>query len=276
MNNSQISSCLFYVDLLKYCTIDICIGVQLMFEEQFIIQLSLKHEKAFDYSKYPFCIPAVKGLKALLLHPNVTFFVGENGSGKSTLLEALAVAYGFNPEGGSKNFNFATNATHSELYKYIKLQKGIKMPKDGYFLRAESFYNVASYLMELDEIPAASAKLTDAYGGKSLHEQSHGESFFSLFENRLRGNGLYILDEPEAALSPMRQLSFLTRLHQLVNNGSQFIIATHSPIIMSYPQSKIFQIDESGIIEVQYENTEHYQLSKAFFSNYKVFLKELL
>jgi predicted ATPase len=246
-----------------------------MFEEQFILEFSIKHCKIEDYSKYPFCITAVKELKTLPLHPHVTFLIGENGVGKSTLLEAFAVACGFNPEGGSKNFNFETNSTHSELYKYIKLQKGIKMPKDGYFLRAESFYNLATNLKELDEIPAASAKLISAYGGKSLHEQSHGESFLSLFENRFRGNGLYILDEPEAALSPMRQFTFLTRLNELVNKGSQFIIATHSPIIMCYPRSKIYEISNKGINEIQYEDTEHYRASKAFFGNYKAFIKEL-
>ena len=247
-----------------------------MFEEQFILEFSIKHDKIEDYSKYPFCIPAVKQLKTLPLHPQVTFLIGENGVGKSTLLEAFAVTCGFNPEGGSKNFNFETNSTHSELYKYIGLQKGIKNPRDGYFLRAESFYNLATNLKELDEIPAASAKLIAAYGGKSLHEQSHGESFLSLFENRFRGNGLYILDEPEAALSPMRQFTFLTRLNELVNKGSQFIIATHSPIIMCYPRSKIYEISNKGINEVQYEDTEHYRASKAFFGNYKAFIKELI
>ena len=171
--------------------------------------------------------------------------------GKSTLLEAIAVAIGFNPEGGTFNFNFSTYDSHSELEQYIKLAKGVFRPEDGFFLRAETFYNVASNIEQLDQESLSVPRVIDSYGGVSLHEQSHGESFFATFLNRFNGNGLYILDEPEAAsLSPLRQLSMLTRIHELVNQQSQFVIATHSPIIMAYPDSKIIELTDEGINEV--------------------------
>src|SRR5262249_7885547 len=155
---------------------------------------------------------------------------GENGAGKSTLLEAIAIGMGLNPEGGSRNFKFATRESHSNLSKFLRLSRSVRRVRDSYFLRAESYFNVATEIEALDREPDSGARIIEAYGGKSLHEQSHGESFFSLFMNRLRGNGLYFFDEPEAALSPNRQLSFLSRLHDLVRQGSQFLIATHSPI----------------------------------------------
>lgn len=217
--------------------------------------------------KYPFCLTAIKKLSTLEFHPKVTFFVGENGTGKSTILEAIAVACGFNAEGGTKNFNFNTNSTHSELHNYIKLIKGVRTPKDGFFLRAESFYNLATNIEELDKEGSPSkTRIIDSYGGKSLHRQSHGESFFSVFMNRFSGNGLYILDEPEAALSPSRQMSMITRMHELVQEGSQFIIATHSPIIMAYPKAVIYEIRDD-IREVDYEKTEHYSIMKSFLNN---------
>lgn len=215
-------------------------------------------------------LPAIKqlaSLEELELDSKVTFFVGENGTGKSTLLEAIAVKFGFNPEGGSINFSFSTNATHSELYKYIKLIKSFERPKDGFFLRAESFYNAASYIDELDEIPASTPKISESYGGKSLHEQSHGESFFSLVMNRFGGGGLYILDEPEAALSPSRQMSLLIRINELVKNNSQFIIATHSPIILAYPEAVIYELSEGSIRKTAYRETETYSVMKSFMDN---------
>ena len=202
---------------------------------QYIRDVKMNKNKVSSYDEYPFCLPAIKELDVLELHPSVTFIIGENGSGKSTLLEAIAVNYGFNPEGGTKNFNFSTNYTHSSLHKYIKLTKGIKMPETGYFLRAESFYNVASNIDKLDS-EGMGNRVIDSYGGVSLHEQSHGEAFFSTIMNRFSGRGLYILDEPESALSPSRQLAMISRIDGLVKEGAQFIIATHSPILMSYPE----------------------------------------
>ncbi|GCD11065.1 AAA family ATPase [Clostridium tagluense] len=226
---------------------------------QYLRSIQLNKDDIESFSKYPFCLPAIEKLSSLEFHPKVTFIVGENGSGKSTILEAIATAYGFNPEGGTINFNFSSMDTHSELYKYIKLVKGVKKPKNGFFLRAESFYNLAT---NIDQNPG----LVSSYGGQSLHEQSHGESFFAVFMNRFGSNGLYILDEPEAALSPSRQMSMLTRINELIKLGSQFIIATHSPIIMAYPESTIYEIKEK-IEVVAYEETENYQIMKSFINN---------
>jgi len=242
-----------------------------MLSYQYIAEIKLKRDEVPGFDQYPFCLDAVRNLSSMVLHPSVTFLVGENGSGKSTLLESIAVAWGFNPEGGTKNFKFGTYSSHSELHKFIRLSRGIKRPKDGFFLRAESFFNVATEIERLDEdkSPWAGPPIKNSYGGNSLHAQSHGESFMSLVLNRFGGNGLYILDEPEAALSPTRQMALLSKVDQLVKANSQFIIATHSPIIMSYPNSSIFQLGADGISKVDYEDTEHYQVTKDFLNDYK-------
>lgn len=234
----------------------------------YLINLSLKRDAVKSFEEYPFNIPAVRHLNKLEFHPDVTFFIGENGTGKSTLLEAIAMVMRFNPEGGSKNMLFSTKPTHSALCDYIQISRSYKLPKDGYFLRAESFYNVASYI---DEIGYA-----DAYGGKSLHQQSHGESFLSLLNHRFRGNGLYLLDEPEAALSPSRQMSALVVIDRLVKAHSQFIIATHSPIFMAYPRAKIYQFSPGGIDEVAYTDTEHYKVYRDFLNRHEQMLRYLL
>jgi len=226
---------------------------------------SIRYDRSrVDQGKYPYNLDAVRALKEIELHPNVTFLIGENGTGKSTLLEAIAVAYGFNPEGGSRNFSFHTRETHSSLAESLRLSKGVIRPKDGYFLRAESFYNVASNIDDLDQ-GSGGPPLIDSYGGISLHKQSHGESFMSLLLHRFGGQGIYILDEPEAALSPTRQLALLRRLHELVEEDSQFIIATHSPILMSYPHAKILLVEED-YREIPYEETEHVQVMKDFMA----------
>jgi len=242
----------------------------------YIRGIELKKELIPSNLRYPFNLPVVKNLDYLELHPQVTYLVGENGVGKSTLLEAIAIAMGFNPEGGTLNSSFSTFDSHSELEAYVKVVKGITRPADGFFLRAESFYNVASNIEELDNEPGFGPKIIDSYGGKSLHQQSHGEAFFATFLNRFRGNGLYILDEPEAALSPLRQLSMISRIHELVKQNSQFIIATHSPIIMSYPNSIIYELGEEGIQQTPLENTNHYNLMKQFFEDKNRLLHHLL
>ncbi len=214
-------------------------------------------------------IPAVRWLGdggRLDFNAPVTFLVGENGSGKSTLLEAMAVALGFNPEGGTRNFTFSTRATHSVLGDYLTVFRSCS-PRDGFFLRAESFYNVASNIDELDEGPSFGGRVIDSYGGVSLHHQSHGESFLALVQNRFGGEGLYLLDEPEAALSPSRLLTLMGQIHLLVQAQSQFVIATHSPILMAYPGACLYQLSEEGIARADYRETEHYCLTQAFLAD---------
>lgn len=231
-----------------------------------IYAVRLKRGEVPSFDSYPFSLPAVRHLDVLKLHPAVTFLVGENGSGKSTLLEAIAVAAGFNAEGGSRNFRFETRASHSALHEYLLLDNSLRRPKDGYFLRAESFYNVATEIERLDA-EGIGPRLIDSYGGVSLHEQSHGEAFMALLLGRFGAGGLYLLDEPEAALSPQRQLSALVRIHDLVKTGAQFIIATHSPILLAYPDAHIYACIEDGITLTQYAETEHYQITRAFLAN---------
>jgi len=235
---------------------------ELTAKELYIRQISIPHEIPAD--SYVARIPMVQHLMrhTLELHKPVTIFVGENGIGKSTLIEAIAVAMRFNAEGGSRNFNFMTHESHSSLYEYLRLTKGRLLDDDGYFLRAESFYNVAT---ELDTNPYAEEKRR--YGMKSLHEQSHGESFMALLENRFEGNGLYILDEPEAALSPMRLMRMMYIMHDLIQRDSQFIISTHSPILMMFPGAEIFQCTQEGIQRVRYQDTEHYQITRMFMDD---------
>lgn len=235
-----------------------------------LIELYFKKENIENLDQYPFNLPFFKTNDKLQFHPQVTFFVGENGTGKSTLIEAIALLSGFNPEGGSRNFNFNTRASHSELHRYIQTSRGVNRHKDGFFLRSESFYNVAT---EIDNI---GDRIIDSYGGKSLHEQSHGESFWALFFNRFFGNGLYILDEPEAALSPTRQMAMLPRMNELIAQNSQFIIATHSPILIAYPNAIIYKFSEEGIQTKTYRETELFQIYKDFLTNTDELLDFLL
>jgi predicted ATPase len=246
------------------------------FTNQFLLEIELEREKIRSFDEYPFCLPAVRALTTLRFDPRVTFLVGENGSGKSTLLEGIAVACGFNAEGGSKNFRFDTRASHSTLPRYLKLVRGSVRPSDGFFLRAESYFNVATEIERLDELEGAGPPIIDSYGGRSLHEQSHGESFLSLLTHRLHGDGLYLFDEPEAALSPQRQLTALALIDDLVRDGSQFIIATHSPILMAYPNATIFHLSNDGVVPTTYFETEHYRVTADFLANPKRMLDILL
>ena len=252
------------------------LNLSIMISQQFISRVTLRRDIVESFDVYPFSLPTVRTFEYLDMHPKVTYVIGENGSGKSTLLEAIAVSIGFNAEGGSKNFNFGTNRTHSDLHRYLRIAKGFRKPRTGYFLRAESFYNVASEIDKLDAEPVNAARIIDGYGGRSLHQQSHGESFLTLMTQRFKGQGLYILDEPEAALSPQRQLAVLSRMHDLVQDGSQFIIATHSPILMAYPDASIYQCSKEGITPVAYEDTEHFLVTRDFLANPQRMLRELL
>ena len=239
-----------------------------MFSDLFVRSISIG--EALPANSYLNDLAVIKSLRAmgrLNLSKRVTFLVGENGIGKSTLIEAIAVSQGFNPEGGTINFQFSTEDSHSELYRYLRVSKGAAARKDGFFLRAESFYNVASNIDEMDQLPAPGPRIIESYGGVSLHKQSHGESFMALVENRFRGNGLYILDEPEAALSPMRIMELMCFIRQLEKQNSQFIISTHSPILMAYPGAEVLNLTGEGIRSVSYRETEHYQITKQFLNN---------
>jgi len=234
----------------------------------------LVRERVPDFGVYPFAIPSIHSLDELDLDAKVTFLIGENGSGKSTLIEAIAVLAGFNAEGGSKNFRFGTRRSESCLHEFMRPVRGIRRPRDGFFLRAESYFNVATEIERLDG--GTGGPIIDAYGGVSLHEQSHGESFIALAANRLKGHGLYILDEPEAALSPQRQLTLLSIIHNLVEErASQFVIATHSPILMAYPKARIYRLGPDGIQPVAYEDTEHYRITREFLNSPERFFKTL-
>jgi len=245
-------------------------------DRRYLRRAELLREKIEQPEMYPFNLPAVKELESIDFHDRVTYIIGENGVGKSTLLEAIAVAWGFNAEGGTLNFNFATAETHSPLHRHLRLIRGTARPKDGFFFRAESYYNVATAIDELDQDSEPRTRIIDSYGGRSLHEQSHGEAFFATFMHRFGSNGLFILDEPEAALSPVRQLAMLTRIHELARSGGQFIISTHSPLLMAYPHCRLYNLTAGGIQECGLEETEHYIVTREFLNNREQMLGRLL
>ena len=236
--------------------------------QPFVTAIRLARDRIENPEAFPFTLPCVRNLDRLELDPKMTFLVGENGVGKSTLIEAIAVALRFNPEGGSRNFNFSTRASHSNLHEYLVVERTPRRMADGFFFRAESFFNVAT---ELERVG-----VVRSYGGRSLHEQSHGEAFLSLLEHRFNGGGVFVLDEPEAALSPSRQLTVLRMFHDLLEEASQFIIATHSPILLSYPGACIYHVSQEGIERVAYEDTEHFQVSRDFLAAPERMLRILL
>lgn len=232
--------------------------------ELFIQGLTIDWNEIEDDS-YLRQIDALKGMERLEFSKPITFLTGENGSGKSTLIEAIAVAYGFNAEGGTKNYSFSTYDSHSELHDAIRLSKGYRRATGGYFLRAESFYNVATKEEEYAE-----------YRSKQYHKKSHGESFLALAQEQLRGNGVYIFDEPEAALSPQRQLTLLLEIVECAKDGSQFIIATHSPILLAIPGAEILSFDNGNIHSCEYEETDSYRITKMFLDDREQILGRLL
>lgn len=234
--------------------------------DQFIQNVWIDWSKVEEGS-YLRNIETIRKMERIDFHRSITFFVGENGSGKSTLLEAIAIACGFNPEGGTKNYSFSTRDTHSQLCDAIRISRGFNRPGWGYFLRAESFYNVATQEEEYADI---------AHPSQCYHEKSHGESFLALAQNQLRANGLYLLDEPEAALSPQRQLTLLMEIYSCARQGSQFIIVTHSPILLGIPGAEILSFDNGMIHTCTYEETDSYQVTELFINNREQLLKRLL
>jgi predicted ATPase len=231
----------------------------------YLREICIDPKAVIDYQSYPFTIPAVRDLGVMQFHPDVTFFVGENGAGKSTVLEAIAVALGLPAEGGARSV-WRQQQEVSPLHEHLKLTRGFRRPGDSYFLRAESLFNVISYLDEIGVGPGS---------GAGLHRRSHGEAFMELLGG-FREDGLYLLDEPEAALSPSRQLAALSAIHNHVQDGAQFIIATHSPILLAYPNAKILCFDDSGIAEIAYTDTEHYAVTHDFLNYHERRLQQLL
>ena len=221
-----------------------------------------------DYSAE---LPALRGVERLELDPRVTFLVGENGSGKSTLIEAIAVAAKLNAEGGGKLLRFSTRASHSELHERLSLERSHLPPLNAFFLRAESVFNMATAIEQGGPLGARE----DVYD-RPLHEQSHGESFLDIAVNRLGPRGFYLFDEPEAALSVQGQLALIRRIHELVQQHSQFVVATHSPILLGYPDATILELGEAGIRQLEYDETQQVELTRSFLEDPQRFLRHLL
>jgi predicted ATPase len=234
-------------------------------------KLTLLRERVQDWQTYPFSVPTVRELNTLIFRSRICFFAGENGTGKSTLLEAIAAHYGFGREGGNRNFrNDSTESNQSvdPLVKALRLSFD-RRTGTGFFLRAESFFNTASHIDQVG--------VSEGYGGRSLHARSHGETFFTVLDLKFRRDGLFLLDEPEAALSPQRQLSFLVLIHDVLRKfkDAQFIISTHSPVLLAYPKAQILSFDEGRVHEVDYEQTGSFQVAHRFLNHREKFLEEL-
>ncbi len=241
--------------------------------------ITLLRDRVQDWESYPFSVPTIRNLERLTLGSRVCFFAGENGTGKSTLLEAIAAHYGFGREGGNRNFsNDCTESNHSidPLVQALRLSFD-KRTGAGFFLRAESFFNTVSHMDDLDKEPSFAPPISASYGGRSLHIRSHGEAFLTLLDLRFRRNGLFLLDEPEAALSPQRQLSFLILIHDVLRKykDAQFIISSHSPVLLGYPEAQIVSFDGERLCDVQYEETASMQIVRRFVNDRDSFLDEL-
>lgn len=242
-------------------------------------KIFILRDRVTDWTVYPFCVPAIHELREITFKSRICFFTGENGSGKSTLIEAIAAHYGFGREGGTRNFqNNSTSSNQSiePLVKAMRLSFDIRTGA-GFFLRAESLFNTITHMDRLDEEPAFGPPLSHFYGGRSLHTRSHGETFFTVLDLKFRRNGLFLLDEPEAALSPQRQLAFLVLIHDVLkkHRDAQFIISTHSPVLLGYPEAQIFCFDGGQIHEIDYEQTEPLKIVRRFLNDRERFIREL-
>ncbi|MGV3618059.1 MAG: AAA family ATPase [Fimbriimonas sp.] len=242
--------------------------------EPFLHSIFLQRDEVPSFDRYPFDIPAIREMGRLPLHPAVTFFVGENGSGKSTLIEAMAARLGLDERGGERKNRFAMRSPEGALYDALRIEDHrYRRPADRYFMRAETVFHLAN---DLDELLPDDPSAYDAYGGRSLHSRSHGEVFLSIVQNRMRSESLFLLDEPEAALSPTRQFTLLKEIDWLVRSGSQFVIATHSPILLAYPDAIIYELGEFGVRETTWRETDHYTLTRAFLEKPDSFLRHLI
>jgi predicted ATPase len=241
-----------------------------------LIDATIKWSEIEDRDSYPFCLGAIANMTKVDLRSKVTILVGENGSGKSTLLEGLAVALGCSAEGGSKNFRFSTMDTHTKLHQYLRIARDSKPIRDIFFYRAETYYNFASEMKKLDAEPSFDPEIRHAYGGQELHELSHGQSVIQLFRHRFRSNGLYIMDEPEAALSPSRQLEVIGHVQKLIAAGSQFVIATHSPILMAIPDATIYEIREEGLCTTDYDSLAQVAIYRRLINDHDRFIGSIL
>ena len=240
-------------------------------ENIYLNRIFNKHIKQ-ELEQYPFSIPVIANFKELVFNKSVTYIVGPNGSGKSTLLEAIAMLLGLNPEGGTRNFNFRTVDSHSNLWEELGKGMASLLFEDTFFFRAESYYNVIS---EIDRLAQIDRNYLKYYGGKSIHERSHGEGFIALIQNRLQGKGIYIFDEPEAALSFVNQLAFLCWIKEVVELGAQIIISTHSPVVLSYPNACLYEIEDGNIFHRTYDECSVYRDMHNFILNRELYLKQL-
>jgi predicted ATPase len=245
--------------------------------EGFYRDVRFRPDAEIDFDRFPFTVPAVRDIAKLQLHPAVTMLVGENGSGKSTILEAIAIRLGHSEIGGPNEEDFTSRPFDNGLHDNIILGRSMyRRPAETFFMRAETVYDFTNQIEREMRREGGFGRDFRRYGGVSLHNRSHGEAFLAIVQNRFNDESLFIMDEPEAALSPLRQLTLLKEIDLLVRGGCQFILATHSPILMAYPDATIYQLDQEGMSEVHYSETEHYQLTRLFMQDPQAFLRHLL